>query len=157
MNKTLTDAQLHDVLKPCAIAYNEQQNELNTRAHQAEKTLDMMIEVMLPVAEYLTSLKVPATARREKDGVVLEVGESPNTSGQLSVKRTADFCLVVGRRLVTGAGDIGTHESPPRAPNDFGSPPDWRAEIAASLGWILASPPRGVTDRDDEDSERGED
>lgn len=148
MQKPLSDAQLRDRLKSCAGTYLERQDELNTRERQVEKALDMMIEVMTPIVDYLTSLKVPATIRRDATGIILDLGAAPNTSGQLAIKVTADFRLVVSKRTVTGAGDIGTHDQSPREPTDFGAP-HWRGELADSLTWILGGSGPGRADDDD--------
>jgi hypothetical protein len=158
MQKPLSDAQLRERLKPCASTYLERQNELNTRERQVEKTLDMMIEVMTPIVDYLTSLKVPATVRRDKTGIVVDLGAAPNMSGQLAIKVAPDFRLVVSKRSVTGAGDIGTHDQSPREPADFGAP-HWRGELAESLTWILGGSnvdrpyAQGAHGDDDEDDD----
>lgn len=153
MQKTISDAQLRELLKSGAASYQERQNELNTRERQAQRTLDMMIEVMQPVADYLKSLNVPANVNRNQSGIVFDVGQSPNLSGQLLVKVTPEFKLAITERAITGDGNIGMHEQPPRDPSDFG-PPHWRAELARALAWMLGesnSDHGGAPDEDDDE------
>ena len=155
MQKPLSDAQLRERLKPCASNYVERQNELNARERQVEKTLDMMIEVMTPIVDFLTSLNVPATVRRDTTGIVVDLGAAPNTSGQLAIKVTPDFRLIVSKRSVTGAGDIGTHDQSPREPADFGAP-HWRGELAESLTWILGGSSLGRAHDDAHDDDEND-
>lgn len=152
MSKILSDAQLREVLKSGAAAYEQRQNELNTRERQAQKTLDMMVEVMQPLVDHLKSMKVPANLQRDQSGIVLDVGEPPNVSGQLLVKVTPDFMLVITERSTTVGGNIGMHEQPARDPSDFGAP-HWRGELGRSLGWILGEvkAEHGAVDDDDDE------
>jgi hypothetical protein len=138
MQKPLSDAQLRELLKLAASAYVQRQNELNRRELQARKCLEMMLEVAQPVSECLNSLNVPAKLRREKTGIVFEVGEAPNTAGQISVTQTPDFMLIVAQRSTSGSGDVVTQDQSPRDPSDFGVP-HWRSELAEALQWILGS------------------
>jgi hypothetical protein len=156
MQKTLSDAQLRELLRSSATTYQQNQNELNTRERQAQKALDMMIDVMQPIAEYLTSLKVPAKVVRDAAGITFDVGEAPNASGQLVVKVTPDFKLAVIERSVAPGGNIGTHEQPARDPSDFG-PPHWRAELARALTWMLGSGAEGHGSNHDDDDDQDED
>ncbi|MFT3700169.1 MAG: hypothetical protein QM831_43890 [Kofleriaceae bacterium] len=152
MPKTVTDAQLRELLKSGASAYQERENDLNTRELQAQRVLDMMIEVIQPTADYLVSLKVPANLKRLPMGLMFEVGQSPNTSGQLLVNVTKDFKLAIIERTISGAGDIGTREQPPRHPSDFGAP-HWRGELAQALTWILGEPTNRQSNDDDDDDD----
>lgn len=152
MQKTISDAQLRELLKSGAAAYQERQNELNTRERHAQRTLDMMIEVMQPLTDYLQSLNVPANLKRSQSGIVFDVGQPPNLSGQLLVKVTPEFKLVITERAITGDGNIGMHEQPPRDPSDFGAP-HWRAELARALAWMLGegSSDHSAPDEDDDE------
>jgi len=156
MPATLTDAQLREQLKSSAAAYEARQNELNTRERQVPRTLDMMIEVMEPLVQYLTSLKVPAKVVRHSGGITLHVGVVPNVAGELLVSATPDFKLKITKRAIAPDGNIGTTEEV-RAPSDFGAP-HWRSELAAAITWMLGSymdddQGAGDGDGDDDDAE----
>lgn len=148
MSTTATDAQLRELLKSSAAAYEQRQNDLNTRELQVKKTLDMMIEIIDPIARYLTDLKVPAKAVRDAAGISLDVGKPPNVSGQLIIKVTPDFRLKITKRAIAPDGNIGTHEQI-RDPSDFGVP-HWRAELGSALTSMLGSYESGADEHDDE-------